>query len=75
MKKKYPLRIMFGNTSGRTIGHVLILMFLSVKVLAQPGLPGDPAQAPVDSGLTWLLLLGLFYAIRQIRNRKGRDST
>jgi len=39
------------------------------ELLAQPGLPGDPSQAPIDGGLLWLIIGGGAYGIKKIRDR------
>lgn len=38
-------------------------------VLAQPGLPGDPSQAPIDGGLGLLAAAGGAYAYKKLKNR------
>ncbi len=43
--------------------------------MAQPGLPGDPAQAPIDGGLGLLAAAGGAYAYKKLkgRNNEGED--
>ena len=51
---------------------ILFLLFgiASVAVvLGQPGLPGDPAQSPIDGGLLILAGAGGAYAIKKLRDR------
>lgn len=42
-------------------------------VLAQPGLPGDPAQAPIDGGLGLLAAAGGAYAYKKLRGKNKED--
>lgn len=44
------------------------------ELFAQPGLPGDPSQAPIDGGLLWLLIGGGAYGIKKIRDRNQAES-
>ncbi len=48
-----------------------IVLILSALAMAQPGLPGDPAQAPIDGGLGLLAAAGGAYAYKKL---KGRNS-
>jgi len=48
---------------------VFILITLPKLLLAQPGLPGDPSQAPIDGGLLWLLIGGGAYGIKKLRDK------
>lgn len=45
------------------------IALLSTEVLSQPGLPGDPAQAPIDGGLGLLAAAGGAYAYKKLKNR------
>ncbi|MFY0696369.1 MAG: hypothetical protein JXR11_00795 [Balneola sp.] len=47
------------------------LLFFTELVLAQPGLPGDPAQAPIDGGLGLLAAAGGAYAYKKLRGNKN----
>jgi len=38
-----------------------------------PGMPGDPAQAPVDGGLGWLAAAGAAYAANRLRKQSTSD--
>ena len=48
---------------------MILLLLLSTHGFAQPGLPGDPSQAPVDGGLWALLAGGLWYGGRKLKKR------
>ena len=49
---------------------VLAAMVLFVPDLfAQPGLPDNPDQAPIDGGLLWLLIGGGAYGIKKLRDK------
>lgn len=39
------------------------------KAFAPPGLPGSPAQTPIDGGLGVLAFAGAAYAMKKVRNR------
>ncbi|MDZ7659778.1 PID-CTERM protein-sorting domain-containing protein [Fodinibius sp.] len=45
-----------------------VLFVIPDYVLAQPGLPSDPEQTPIDGGLGILAALGGVYAIKKLRN-------
>jgi len=57
----------------RIITTSVILLAGMHPLLAQPSLPSDPSQAPIDGGLIWLLLGGGAYAIKKIYNRNNMD--
>lgn len=40
------------------------------EVMAQPGLPSDPIQAPIDGGLGILAVAGGAYALKKLRDRR-----
>lgn len=48
---------------------IIVLLITTSFVLAQPGLPSDPAQAPIDGGLGLLAAAGGAYAYKKLRNR------
>jgi len=48
----------------------IILMLPAADLLAQPGLPGSPSQAPIDGGLSLLAAGGAAYAVKKLRERK-----
>ena len=50
-----------------------IVLLLSALAMAQPGLPGDPAQAPIDGGLGLLAAAGGTYAWKKLRDRKKEE--
>lgn len=49
---------------------VLFVLVFSAVVLAQPGLPESPDQAPIDGGLGLLAAAGGAYALKKLRDRK-----
>ncbi len=49
------------------------VLILSTLLLAQPGLPTAPSQAPIDGGLTILAVAGGGYALKKLRNRGKED--
>ena len=51
---------------------VIILMATAI-VTAQPGLPGDPSQAPIDGGLGLLAAAGGAYAYKKLRGKNKED--
>lgn len=46
------------------------LFFASDFVFAQPGLPSEPEQTPIDGGLGILAALGGAYAIKKLRDKE-----
>jgi len=52
-----------------------IVLLLSALAMAQPGLPGDPAQAPIDGGLGLLAAAGGAYAWKKLKGRKNEEET
>lgn len=51
-------------------GMVLILLFfVPLVVLGQPGLPDGPEQTPIDGGLGILAAAGGIYAIKKLRDK------
>ncbi len=54
---------------------LIILLIATSVVLAQPGLPSDPAQAPIDGGLGLLAAAGGAYAYKKLkgRNNEGEE--
>ncbi|MFY0683987.1 MAG: hypothetical protein JXR20_05490 [Balneola sp.] len=59
----------------------LLLLFVSLTIIlitadvvyAQPGLPSNPAQAPIDGGLGLLAAAGGAYAWKKLRTSKIDD--
>ena len=49
---------------------LVILCLIPIIIVAQPGLPVAPDQAPIDGGLGLLAAAGGVYAIRKLRQRK-----
>ncbi|MEP1151522.1 MAG: hypothetical protein ABJH08_07310 [Balneola sp.] len=50
-----------------------IILIATAVVYAQPGLPGNPAQAPIDGGLGLLAAAGGAYAWKKLRTSKIDD--
>ncbi len=50
-----------------------IILILSAVAMAQPGLPGDPAQAPIDGGLGLLAAAGGAYAWKKLKDRRNEN--
>ncbi|XWN37688.1 MAG: hypothetical protein ROO71_01940 [Balneola sp.] len=48
---------------------LIFILTATAVVFAQPGLPSDPAQAPIDGGLGLLAAAGGAYAWKKLRNR------
>lgn len=46
------------------------LCFMPDYVFAQPGLPSEPEQTPIDGGLGILAALGGAYAIKKLRDKE-----
>lgn len=53
-----------------TLITLFLLITLPTILLAQPGLPSSPDQAPIDGGLGILAALGGAYAVKKIRGGK-----
>jgi preprotein translocase subunit SecG len=53
---------------------LIIALITTTIVLAQPGLPSGPAQAPIDGGLGLLAAAGGAYALKKLRDRKDTGS-
>ncbi|XWN38778.1 MAG: hypothetical protein ROO71_01980 [Balneola sp.] len=49
------------------------IALLSTEILSQPGLPGDPAQAPIDGGLGLLAAAGGAYAYKKLRGKNKEN--
>lgn len=47
-----------------------IFLFATEMVMAQPALPSNPAQAPIDGGLSLLAVAGGAYAIKKLKDKK-----
>ena len=57
-----------------TITVLAAWLLFAPELLAQPGLPSDPSQAPIDGGLLWLLIGGGAYGVKKLRDR-NKDVT
>ncbi|MBO6620526.1 MAG: hypothetical protein JJ892_10555 [Balneola sp.] len=49
----------------------IFLLIATAVVHAQPGLPSNPAQAPIDGGLGILAAAGGAYAYKKLRGNRG----
>ena len=56
-----------------TITVLAALLLFTPDLLAQPGLPTSPDQAPIDGGLLWLLIGGGAYGVKKLRDRNNDD--
>ncbi|NGP86834.1 hypothetical protein G3569_00600 [Aliifodinibius halophilus] len=65
MKKNYSLLLV-------TVLCLLIIIILGLPgdSVAQPSLPGNPEQTPIDGGLGILAAIGGGYAIKKLRKQK-----
>ncbi|MEX0723465.1 MAG: hypothetical protein WD053_06295 [Gracilimonas sp.] len=52
---------------------ITIVLIVSTIVLAQPGLPQAPSQAPIDGGLGLLAAAGGSYALKKLRDKKKME--
>jgi hypothetical protein len=50
---------------------VAVVLLVTVELIAQPGLPQPPNQAPIDGGLGLLAAAGGAYAWKKLRARKN----
>lgn len=50
---------------------LIIVLLLSTLIVAQPGLPSTPVQAPIDGGLGLLAAAGGTYAYKKLRNKSN----
>lgn len=53
---------------------VSVMLYVNEWVLAQPGLPSTPDQAPIDGGLGLLAAAGGAFAVKKLRDKKKRES-
>jgi hypothetical protein len=51
---------------------IAVLMLFAVELIAQPGLPQPPNQAPIDGGLGLLAAAGGAYAWKKLRARNNK---
>lgn len=55
------------------VSFIIFFTLLSFPVFAQsvdcPDLPDPDVPCPIDSGLIWLLAIGLFYGIKKLINQ------
>lgn len=50
---------------------LIIVLIATAIVTAQPGLPSNPAQAPIDGGLGLLAAAGGTYAYKKLRGNRN----
>ncbi|WP_020403816.1 PID-CTERM protein-sorting domain-containing protein [Gracilimonas tropica] len=48
-----------------------IALLIPEYLMAQPGLPQAPSQAPIDGGLGILAAAGGMYAVKKLRSQKA----
>lgn len=48
----------------------LFILFIGTDLIAQPSLPTDPIQAPINGGLIFLATGGMAYALKKLKDRK-----
>lgn len=53
-----------------TIAVLSIILLTAEFVMAQPGLPENPAEAPIDGGLSLLAIGGAAYAISKLKKQR-----
>lgn len=49
---------------------VAFLITITEMTCAQPGLPSEPSQAPIDGGIALLAAMGGTYAFKKLRDKK-----
>ena len=52
---------------------LVFILIASAVVLAQPALPTQPSQAPLDGGLGLLAAAGGAYALKKLRDKKHAE--
>ena len=52
---------------------VAIALFITELAIAQPRVPPEPSQAPIDGGLAILAAAGGAYALKKLRDRNKND--
>jgi len=58
------------KTTGILLAAIIIVLFvITGDLIAQPGLPENPSQAPIDGGLGLLALGGGAYAWKKIKEK------
>lgn len=53
-----------------TSAIAVFILTTPIWILAQPTLPGNPSQAPIDGGLMLLAAGGGAYAIKKLREKR-----
>ena len=49
---------------------LLVIIIATSAAYAQPGLPTQPDQAPIDGGLSLLAVAGGAYAVKKLKDKK-----
>lgn len=49
----------------------VFILVLSTVLLAQPGIPSAPSQAPIEGGLAFLAVAGGGYAFKKLHKQKA----
>jgi hypothetical protein len=60
----------------KAIRNLLIMALIlsaEISIADDPGLPGGDPDVPIDGGVVILVIAGLYYGIRNIRNEKDND--
>lgn len=52
---------------------IIIILTSTAIILAQPGLPVPPAQAPIDGGLGLLAAAGGAYAYKKLKGNRAKS--
>lgn len=52
---------------------IAFAVLLTSALMAQPFLPSEPTQAPIDGGLSLLAAAGGGYAIKKLRDKKKAE--
>ena len=61
----------FNELNMKTLFLTLALLVVTTTVLlAKPGMPSAPSQAPIDGGLTIFALAGGAYALKKLKGKK-----
>ena len=51
---------------------LIIILMSTAVIVAQPGLPSAPSQAPIDGGLGLLAAAGGAYAYKKLRGKNSK---
>lgn len=59
----------------KIITTMTLFLLMTLSLFAQPTLPSDPSQSPIEGGLLWLLIGGGAYGIKKLRDLKQNQTT